>query len=106
MDYKPYAKVITEGVHALCAIYEPHPFRSSAISEAVGSQVNTGITDDEWAWIYYDWGTNPIGVGYEKPDGVEVDKFTTDNLDFSWTTPECAQKLVDYLNMEPNVKEN
>lgn len=100
MNYKPYAKVITND-GALCAIYEPHPFRSSAISEAVGTRVDTGIADDEWAWTYYDWCCNPIGISYEKPEGIEVDKFTTDNLDFSWTTLECAQKLVDYLNMEP-----
>lgn len=99
MQYKKYAKVITK--EFLCAIYEPHPFRSSAISEAVGSHVNTGILDDQWTWVYYDWCGNPVGTSDEKPEGVEVDKFTTDNLDFSWTTPECAQNLVDYLNMEP-----
>jgi hypothetical protein len=100
MKYKPYAKVITND-GCLCAIYEPHPFRSGAISEAMGAKVNTDIADDEWAWTYYDWCCNPIGIDYVKPEGIEVDKFTTDNLDFSWTTPECAQKMVDYLNMEP-----
>ena len=107
MKYKRYAKVIIMDCSgAICAIYEPHPFRSSTISEAVGSRVNTGIADDEWAWTYYDWCTNPVGVGSEKPDGIEVDKFTTDNLDFSWTTLEYAQKLVDYLNMEYYGEEN
>ena len=106
MKYKRYAKVIPSEPGCLCAIYEPHPFRSSAISEAVGSKVNTGIADDEWCWMYYDWCCNPIGTSVSKPEGIEVDKFTTDNLDFSWTTPECAQKLVDYLNMEPYGKEN
>lgn len=96
MKYKKYAKVVTKDF--LCAIYEPHPFRS----EAVGSNVNTGIADDEWAWVYYDWCCNPVGTSYDKPEGTEVDKFTTNNLDLSWTTPECAQKLVNYLNMEPN----
>ena len=101
MKYKPYTKVIPEESGCLCAIYEPHPFRSSAISEAMGSKVNTGIADDEWVWVYYDWSCNPVGISVGKPDGVEVDKFTTDNLGFSWTTPECAKKLTDYLNMEP-----
>lgn len=104
MKYKRYAKVVTK--EFLCAIYEPHPFRSGAISEATGSAVNTGIADDEWIWVYYDWCGNPVGTSDEKPDGVEVDKFTTDNLDFSWTTPECAQNLVDYLNKEPYREEN
>ena len=45
MRYKKYAKVVTDG-YSLCAIYEPHPFRSSAISEAVGSHINTGVADD------------------------------------------------------------
>ena len=101
MKYKKYAKVITEESGAICAIYEPHPFRSSVTSEAVGSNINTGIDNDEWVWVYYDWCCNPVCISIGKPDGVEVDKFTTDNLDFSWTTPECANKLIDYLNMEP-----
>ena len=106
MKYKKYAKVIPEESGAICAIYEPHPFRSSVISEAVGSNINTGIDNDEWVWVYYDWCCNPIGISIGKPDGVEVDKFTTDNLDFSWTTPECAKKLIDYLNMKSLDKDN
>ena len=106
MKYKKYSKVITEESGAICAIYEPHPFRSSVISEAVGSNINTGIDNDEWVWVYYDWCCNPVCISIGKPDGVEVDKFTTDNLDFSWTTPECAKKLIDYLNMKPLDKEN
>lgn len=104
MKYKRYAKVVTK--EFICAIYEPHPFRSGAISEAVASSVNTGIADDEWIWVYYDWCGNPVGTSDKKPDGVEVDKFTTDNIDFSWTTPECAQILVDYLNKESYGEEN
>ena len=100
MKYKKYAKVVTKGI-SLCAIYEPHPFRSGAISEAVGSHVNTGVVDDEWIWVHYDYCGNPIGLSTEQPEGVEVDKFTTDNLDLSWTTPECAQNIVDYFNKEP-----
>ena len=106
MEYKPYAKVIPEESGVICAIYEPHPFRSSVISQSLGRSVDTGIADDEWVWLYYDWCGNPIGTSIGKPDGVEVDEFTIENLKLSWTTPECAQKLVDYLNMEPNVKEN
>lgn len=67
MKYKPYAKVV-DLPYAICAIYEPHPFRSNVISEAVG---------------------------------FDVDMFTIENLGgFSWTTIECAQNLVDYLNKE------
>lgn len=87
-ELKPYMKVITQHPYAICAIYEPHPFGS------------LGIADTEWCWVYYDWCGNPIGTSNEKPDGVEVDKFTADNLNCSWTTPECAQQLVDYLNKE------
>ena len=101
MKYKHYTKVIPNESGCICAIYEPHPFRSCAIAESVGHPVDTGVSDDEWAWVYYDWCGNPIGLSIGKPEGIEVDKFTTENLDFSWTTPECAQKLVDYLNMEP-----
>ena len=100
MKYKPYAKVIPEEKGVLCAIYEPHPFRSSVISESLGRDVNTGIANDEWVWMYYDWCCNPIGTSYEKPDGIEVDEFTPENLDFSWTTPEWTKKLLDYLNIE------
>jgi hypothetical protein len=100
MKYKPYAKVITND-GCLCAIYEPHPFRSGAISESLGRPVDTGIADDEWVWVYYDWCCNPIGISCGKPDGIEVEQFTTENLKLTWTTPECAQKLCDYLNMEP-----
>jgi hypothetical protein len=104
MKYKRYAKVVTK--EFICAIYEPHPFRSGAISEAVGSSVNTGITDDEWIWVYYDWCGSPVCLSDEKPDGIDVDKFTTENLDLSFTTPECAQNLVDYFNKEPYGEEN
>lgn len=99
MKYKRYAKVVTK--EFLCAIYEPHPFRSGAISAAVGGKVNTGIADNEWTWVYYDWCCNPVGMSDAKPDGIDVDKFTVNNLDLSFTTPEYAQKLVDYLNKEP-----
>lgn len=107
MIIKQYSKIIPKNGYALAAIYEPHPFRNSAIKEAVeqsgrSTNDNTGISDTEWCWVYYDWCGNPIGISDEKPDGIEVDKFTTDNLNFSWTTPECAQNMVDYLNKEPN----
>lgn len=98
MNYKPYAKVVNLPC-AICAIYEPHPFRSCVISEAVGGSVDTCIADSEWCWVFYDWCCNPIGISDEKPDGKDVDVFTIENLGgFSWTTIESAQKLVDYLN--------
>ena len=100
MKYKKYAKVVTNGI-AVCAIYEPHPFRSSVLSESVGFQVDSGIADDEWIWNYYDYCGNLIGTSEEKPEGIEVDKFTIENLNLTWTTHKCAQNLVDYLNMEP-----
>lgn len=34
MKYKPYAKVV-DLPYAICAIYEPHPFRSNVIYENV-----------------------------------------------------------------------
>ena len=102
MKYKKYTKIIPKDCSfAIAAIYEPHPFSSKSISEAVGYPADTGISEDQWVWVYYDWCCNPVCISEEKPDGVEVDKFTTDNLDFSWTTPQCAQRLVDYLNIEP-----
>lgn len=101
MKYKPYAKVVDLS-YAICAIYEPHPFRSNVISEAVGFDVDTGIYEFEWCWVFYDWCGNPIGTSDEKPDGKDVDMFTIENLGgFSWTTIECAKKLVDYLNKDP-----
>ena len=97
-----YKKIILKDCRfAIVAIYEPHPFSNKSISEAVEHPVNMGISDNEWIWVYYDGCCNPVGLSDEKPDGIEVDKFTTDNLDLSWTTPECARRIVDYLNMEP-----
>lgn len=97
--FKKYAKVINIP-YGLCAIYEPHPFRSKAISGAIGEKVDTGIEDDAWTWVYYDFCGNPIGVSEDKPEGTEVDKLTFDNTDWNWTTPECAQNIIDYLNKE------
>lgn len=102
MKHKPYAKVVVDLSFAICAIYEPHPFRSCVISEAVGRRVDTGVDDSEWCWVYYDWCGNPIGTSDEKPIGKDVDKFTVENLGgFEWTTSECSNKLVEYLNKEP-----
>ena len=97
VELKPYLKVITRNVYGVCAIYEPHPFRSSAIKEAVeqsGRKTNadTGIKDDEWCWVYYDWCGNPVGLGNEFPDGELVDKITAENIG--------SQSLADYLNKE------
>ena len=106
MNYKPYSKVILENDVAICAIYEPNPFRPNILAKSLGYPIDASPTDDEWTWVQYDGCGNPIAIGDEKPDGVEVDKFTIENLKLTWTTPECAQKLCDYLNMEPNVEEN
>ena len=51
MKYNPYSKVVNlKKEYALCAIFEPHPFRCSAISDAVKQSVNTGIKDNEWCY--------------------------------------------------------
>lgn len=98
MKYKPYLKVITtEDYLGECAIYEPHPFRDRAIHSALeqrgmSSSEHTGINDDEWCWVYYDWCGNPIGLSGDMPDGEVVDKFTKENLG--------NQQLADYLNIE------
>ena len=100
MKYQKYAKVITSNnMFALCAIYEPHPFRSSAISEAVNSNVDTGISDDEWTWVFYDAAGNPVGMSDTQPEGREVEKFVT--ADFEWLGTENSIRLCEYLNKTP-----
>lgn len=100
MRYKPYEKVITSNVWcACCAIYEPHPFRDKSIKAAVEQSgytydAHTGINDDEWCWVFYDWCGNPIGLADERPEGEIVDKFTTENLYDN-------ESLAKYLNTEP-----
>lgn len=105
MKYKPYAKVLTTNdFYGVCAIYEPHPFRGSAIKEAVeqcgyrmsdckvmGSPL---VSDDEWCWVFYDWCANPVGLSEEKPEGEVVDRFTAEHF-------YGHQHLADYLNEEP-----
>lgn len=91
-EMKPYMKILVENMHAICAIYEPHPFRNCAIEEAIKGPANTGIADDAWCWVYYDWCGNPVGLSYERPQGAVVDKFTAENLGI--------QSLADYLNHE------
>lgn len=99
MKYKPYTKVITSNAYyGVCAIYEPHPFRDGAIQSALNkegmqSYQHTGISDNEWCWVYYDWIGNPIAIGNKMPDGEIVEKFTEENI--------RDKKLADYLNMEP-----
>ena len=100
MIYEKYSKVTDiNNPFALCAIYEPHPFRSSIISEAVCSKVNTGIDDTEWVWVYYDWIGNPVGLSNEKPNGKDVKEFTPNNLGFQDDDPNGIN-LADYLNKE------
>ena len=98
IELKPYLKVKTpKHIYGVCAIYEPHPFRNSAIKESVeqsghSMQGSTGIDDTAWCWVYYDWCGNPVGLSYEVPEGELVDKFTAENIG--------SQSLADYLNKE------
>ena len=105
MSYKPYEKVITtKDYYGECAIYEPHPFRESAIKEAV-KQAGYRMSDckvighqlvpsDEWCWVFYDWCGNPVGLSNKKPEGETVEKFTKENLYGN-------ASLAEYLNKEP-----
>lgn len=106
MSYKPYEKVVTRSYCGVCAIYEPHPFRNCAIKDAIEQcghtyNADTGINDDEWCWVFYDWFGNPVGLSDEKPDGETVDKFTTENLG-----DENSESLAKYLNKEPFFENN
>lgn len=93
----PYKKVVLEHRFAVCAIYEPHPFRDRSIREAVeqaGRKMSghTGIANDAWCWVFYDWCGNPVGLSDNEPEGTVVDKFTAENLD--------SADLAEYLNRE------
>lgn len=97
IELKPYKKVITRSRYGVCAIYEPHPFRNCAIKEAIEqsghvANGNTGIADDSWCWVFYDWCGNPVGLSDETPDGTVVEKFTAENIG--------SQSIADYLNKE------
>ena len=101
MKYEKYSKVTNiNNDFALCAIYEPHPFRGAAISEAIGKKVSTGIDDAEWMWVYYDWIGNQVGLSKEKPIGTDVEKFTPNNLGFRDDDPNGIM-LANYLNAKP-----
>ena len=94
---KPYMKVLTPNRFAVCAIYEPHPFRPSVIAEAVEQSGRTphglpDVADDAWCWVYYDWCGNPVGLSSEMPEGTVVDTFTEENIG--------SKSLADYLNCE------
>lgn len=92
MNHRPYEKIVHTN-YGVCAIYEPHPFRSSVISESLNLKVETGIPDSAYTWVFYDWCGNPIGVSDEKPVGDYVDKFTEKNVG--------SKELADYLNKRP-----
>lgn len=97
MSCKPYEKVVTRNYYGVCAIYEPHPFRNNAIKSAVEQSghiynAHTGIDDDEWCWVFYDWCGNPVGLSDEKPEGETAEKFTKENLG--------DENLAEYLNKE------
>ena len=92
MRYNPYEKMVNTN-YGVCAIYEPHPFRSNVISEAVNQKVNTGIPDSSYVWVFYDWCGNPIGISDKRPAGDYVDKFTEKNVG--------SKELAEYLNQTP-----
>ena len=105
IKYKIYSKIpLPKNCPiAIAAIYEPHPFRSSAISEAIGSNVDTGIANNDCCWVYYDWCGNAICIGDAEPDGECVKMFTADNLGCKYkysSDKENYEKLAEYLNME------
>ena len=48
---KPYKKLLERNAFAICAIYEPHPFRSGVIEEAIKNSGripsgSTAVADD------------------------------------------------------------
>lgn len=96
MEIKPYTKVVTsDKYYSKAAIYEPHPFRDSVIKEAVRSEgyepiSNSGIDDNAWCWVYYDWAGNCCGIGYEQPEGEVVEMFTEEH--FSKANAESLNK--------------
>lgn len=103
--YKKYSKIpLPKNCPiAIAAIYEPHPFRSNVISEAIGHSIDTGIANDECCWVYYDWCGNAIGIGDDLPDGEFVEMFTADNLGCEYkysTDKENYERLAEYLNKE------
>lgn len=90
-DLKPYMKICFNGGGAVCAIYEPHPFRASALP----GDLDIGISNDEWCWVFYDWVGNPVGLMESNdgvPEGEIVVMFTSENVG--------SQDLADYLNKE------
>lgn len=104
---RPYIKVIDLVTALACvAIYEPNPFRPSAIKEAIESNgkksdsYDTGVDDNEWCWVYYDWCGNPIGLGKDVPEGRLTYKLKPE--DFEWMGYENAVRYCEYLNREPN----
>ena len=97
---KPYEKYVLNSGLAVAAIYEPHPFRNIAVKSAVEKSWhnygynNTGVEDNAWCWVLYDWIGNPIGIGNEILDELEprkVEKFTVAH-------GFASQEIVDYLN--------
>ena len=97
----PYVKIVDlVNTYGMIAIYEPHPFRSSAISEAAGTNVNTGISDDDWAWVYYDWCGNPVGTSHDVPEGRLIYKVKPSDIQSWYSYESDAVRMCEYLNME------
>ena len=100
----PYDKILLKDGIAICAIYEPHPFSTKAINSALKqsgfNQIkSTGITDDKWCWVFYDWIANPIGISDKKPDGKTVEILLVEH-------GFASQNICDYLNEIPKVEIN
>jgi hypothetical protein len=92
--------------YACVAIYEPNPFRPSVIKEAIesagrkSSSYDTGYTDNQWCWVYYDWCGNPVGLSEDLPEGRLVYRLKPEY--FEWMGYENAVRFCEYLNKEPN----
>ena len=105
---RPYVKIYDmECGFACIAVYEPHPFRDSAIQDAVKSigkksNQHTGIDDDEWCWIFYDWCGNPVAISDEMPEGKFTYQVKPEH--FEWMGHDNAVRFCEYINKEPNTK--
>lgn len=109
---RPYIKIVDlVNDYACVAIYEPNPFRSEALCEAVkqsdkkpGKRINLGDDniDDQWCWVYYDWCYNPVGISKDAPEGRLTYKLVPE--DFEWMGYDNAIRYCECLNREPNVE--
>ena len=105
---RPYVKIYDmECGFACIAVYEPHPFRDSVIQDAVKSigkksNQHTGIDNDEWCWVFYDWCGNPVAISDEMPEGKFTYQVKPEH--FEWMGYDNAVRFCEYINKEPNTK--